>query len=85
MRAPTILVVEDDTALCEFFEVALTGEGWTVVCATNGPDAIRLAADHPPVLVVLDFAFHPRRWRDGRQGAAQPARSGPADRADHSG
>jgi DNA-binding response OmpR family regulator len=51
----TILVVDDEEAIAEAVRKRLESEGFRVVVAGDGPDAIRLHAEHQPDLVVLDL------------------------------
>jgi len=51
----TVLVVEDEDAIAEAVRARLQSEGYQVVVASDGPDAIRLHAEHRPDLVVLDL------------------------------
>lgn len=51
----TILAVDDEADLLLIIKTALFSEGFNVITATNGPDAIALANENPPDLVILDF------------------------------
>src|SRR5579859_7068035 len=51
----TILVVEDDVALCDLLRTHLEADGHTVVQAFNGPAALVAAEQHHPHLIVLDW------------------------------
>jgi DNA-binding response OmpR family regulator len=51
----TILVVDDEEAIAEAVRKRLESEGFRVVVAGEGPEAIRLHAEHHPDLVVLDL------------------------------
>ena len=53
--AQTVLVVEDEDAIAEAVRARLQSEGYQVVVASDGPDAIRRHAEHRPDLVVLDL------------------------------
>ncbi|HUR52776.1 MAG TPA: response regulator [Gemmataceae bacterium] len=55
VSSQTILVVEDDPTVREAVSAALTRKGYNVVTADDGVDAIRLAADHPPDLAVVEM------------------------------
>jgi DNA-binding response OmpR family regulator len=55
MSERTILVVDDEVAIAEAVRARLENEGYLVVVANDGPDAIRLHAEHHPDLVVLDL------------------------------
>ncbi len=54
---PTILVTDDDPHLREVVRYALARQGFTVVEATNGLEAIAAVARHHPDLVVLDVVM----------------------------
>ncbi len=49
-----ILAVDDETDLLLIVKTALTSEGFDVVTATNGPDALALAEDERPDCILLD-------------------------------
>jgi DNA-binding response OmpR family regulator len=51
----TILVVDDEEAIAEAVRKRLESEGFRVVVAGDGPEAIRLHSEHRPDLVVLDL------------------------------
>jgi CheY-like chemotaxis protein len=54
--APTILVVEDDAATRGWMDATLRGQGYNVVTATDGREAMdRLRADPAPDLILLDM------------------------------
>lgn len=51
----TLLVVEDERSLREPLEFLLTREGYTVVTAEDGVEALRLFHTHPVDLILLDL------------------------------
>ncbi|MGZ5128083.1 MAG: response regulator [Actinomycetota bacterium] len=55
MSEQTILVVDDEEAIAEAVRARLESEGYQVVVAHDGPQAIQLHAEHRPDLVVLDL------------------------------
>jgi DNA-binding response OmpR family regulator len=55
MSGRSILVVEDEEAIAEAVRVRLASEGYEVRVAGDGPEALRLAGDERPDLVVLDL------------------------------
>ena len=56
-RGRTVLLVDDDTTNLETLGEVLRGEGYTVVCARNGAEALAcLRAAHPDV-VMLDYVM----------------------------
>jgi two-component system, OmpR family, KDP operon response regulator KdpE len=52
-----VLVVDDEIAIQRFLRVALGGEGWIVLEAATGEDAIRTLALQKPDLVLLDLGL----------------------------
>ncbi len=50
----TILLVDDEPTLRETLAEALEGEGWSVVTAADGPEAIERFRSERPDLVLLD-------------------------------
>jgi len=54
-RNSLILVVDDDPSIREFLVLMLEEEGFATAEAANGWDALRVAARHPPSLVVSDI------------------------------
>jgi len=53
--AMKVLLVEDSKFLRVSTERALTKAGYEVVCAGDGEEALRLAREHLPALVLLDM------------------------------
>lgn len=51
----TILVVDDDLTLREMYEERLKQEGYIVVGAADGEEAIKKAQDQMPALIILDI------------------------------
>jgi len=50
-----VLVVDDDQAIREVIAEVLRDEGYEVVCAENGEQALRELQRDPPNLVLLDL------------------------------
>ncbi len=50
-----ILVVEDETFLVKIYSVKLKKVGYDVSIATDGEEAVRLAAEVKPDLILLDL------------------------------
>ncbi len=50
----TILLVDDELDILEIIEYNLTAQGYNVVTALNGVQAIKKAKKHKPKLVILD-------------------------------
>ena len=55
MNAPKLLLVEDDPALAELLEFRFAGEGYAVRSTGDGDEALLLAAEDAPDLVILDW------------------------------
>lgn len=59
MKSPTdtaqVLVVEDERAIASAVRRGLIFEGYTVTVAETGPQALDIARDHMPDLIVLDI------------------------------
>ena len=54
MARPTILVVDDEPALCRFVAASLSSRGFDVVTANNGPDALEAYRHSAFDAVLLD-------------------------------
>ncbi|PKQ29795.1 MAG: DNA-binding response regulator [Actinobacteria bacterium HGW-Actinobacteria-10] len=54
-QTPQVLVVDDEEAILEFVSYNLRKEGYEVTCATDGDEAVALAAQNPYDLVILDI------------------------------
>jgi DNA-binding response OmpR family regulator len=52
---PTVLVVDDEAAIAEAVRARLESEGYRVLVAGDGPEAIRICDASSPDLVVLDL------------------------------
>ena len=53
--AATVLVVEDEPALLDVLEYNLRRQGYRVLLATDGVQALELARQHRPEVIVLDI------------------------------
>ncbi|MEK6793300.1 MAG: fused response regulator/phosphatase [Spirochaetota bacterium] len=54
-RSEKILIIDDNDDFCQFMKLLLETEGYTVITANNGDDGLRLAIDHLPDCVILDY------------------------------
>lgn len=52
---PRVLIVEDEPRMRELLLRAITGWGFEAAAARSGEEALRLAADDPPHIAVLDL------------------------------
>ena len=55
--APLVLVVEDSDAIRAAFTILLEESGYAVATAATGAEAVRLAAERAPDLVLLDLGL----------------------------
>ena len=55
MHTPLILVVEDDPDILKLMDAALGSEGYRVITAEDGVEALAAARRTPPDLIVLDL------------------------------
>lgn len=58
----TVLIVEDHEDTRELLRIALEGEGFGVITATNGVKLVPLVRSHMPSLILLDMMLP---WVDG--------------------
>jgi two-component system, OmpR family, phosphate regulon response regulator PhoB len=79
VTAPRLLLVEDDPALAELIAFRFRGEGYAVTVTADGDEALLLAEEQPPDLVVLDWMIEGtsgievcRRLRRSKATAAVP-------------
>jgi DNA-binding response OmpR family regulator len=61
-RVPKILVVDDEPKACDLLRLNLEPQGFSVISATNGDDAIRLAWSEKPDFIILDICM---KGKDG--------------------
>jgi DNA-binding NarL/FixJ family response regulator len=53
--AAPVLVVDDDRAFSKFVRLILERAGYETLEAATGEDALRIASDHAPLVVLLDI------------------------------
>lgn len=68
-----ILVVDDDPWIQQLLELVLADEGYTVVIANNGDEALAILDERQPSLILLDWMM-PRM--NGQQFARELSRRG---------
>ncbi len=52
---PSVLIIEDEAALCTLLRYNLEREGYKVYEARNGEEALSVAAESSPDLIILDW------------------------------
>ena len=55
MNGKTILVVDDEPPIRIMLDLKLRQAGFSVICASNGQDAYKLACEQRPDLIVSDY------------------------------
>ena len=55
VSSPKLLLIEDDQALCELLEYRFQAQGYNVRTSADGDDALLMAAEDVPDLVILDW------------------------------
>lgn len=55
MEQKTILLVDDDMVLREMYRFAFSEAGLHVITATDGTEAIALALEHHPSIILMDI------------------------------
>src|SRR5437762_3223345 len=55
MNKPLVLVVDDDHKILRLLRIELSAQGFQVLMAENGPDALEVVERQRPDLVVLDI------------------------------
>ena len=80
MSAPKLLLVEDDTALAELLEYRFENEGYDVRVTADGEEAMVMASEDAPDLVILDWMIEGisgievcRRLRRNKETAHVPS------------
>lgn len=56
-QSPLILLVEDERALRKVMELVLQGEGYEVMTANNGREALAMLEQAPPNLIISDYVM----------------------------
>ncbi len=52
-----ILIIEDEPPIRRFLKASLSNEGYRISEAVSGEEGLRMAAAHPPDLVILDLGL----------------------------
>lgn len=73
----TILIVEDEPLNRDMLARRLSWEGYSVILATNGEQALAMAISEQPDLILMDLGLPViNGWETTRQLKAQPATHG---------
>ncbi len=54
---PEILIVDDEPQIRKLLQINLEANGYKVIQAVNGREALLFAANHPPELILLDIGL----------------------------
>jgi diguanylate cyclase (GGDEF)-like protein len=54
---PTILIAEDSPLYRRLLEQSFSDTGYSLICAKNGTEALRLYAEHRPEIVISDWSM----------------------------
>jgi two-component system, OmpR family, KDP operon response regulator KdpE len=57
MNNPTVLVIDDEIQIRRLLEITLESNQYEVVSAATAREGLRMAASHPPDLVILDLGL----------------------------
>src|SRR5437660_127349 len=57
MNSPLVLLIEDELPIRRFLRTSFSDGNYRLVEADNGRQGLRLAAQHPPDLVILDLGL----------------------------
>lgn len=57
MEQPKIVIAEDEAVLLRGLKDRFTQEGFTVFPAENGAEAVKLALEHHPDMILLDIVM----------------------------
>lgn len=57
MPQPTVLIVDDESAIRQLLDIELSAVGFSVLHASDGETALRLAADEAPSLLLVDYGL----------------------------
>lgn len=58
-KGETVLLVEDDLAVQKIYSTMLRRLGYTVICGSNGDEALRIAGVHPEICLVITDVVMP--------------------------
>jgi len=64
MNKPEILIIDDETQIRRLLEITLESNSYNIRLAESGKEGIRLAANHPPDLILLDLGLPDQSGHD---------------------
>ncbi|MBI3230310.1 MAG: response regulator [Burkholderiales bacterium] len=65
MPRQTIVVLDDDPDLCQFFSTTLESIGFTVITASNSEHVVELVAHHRAILLITDLVMPDHEGMEG--------------------
>jgi two-component system KDP operon response regulator KdpE len=71
MNNLSILVIDDEPQMRKLLSIILESNGYTVSMAATGAEGIRMAASHPPDLILLDLGLPDQSGHDVLQELRQ--------------
>ncbi len=57
MNKATVLIIDDEAAIRKMLAIALESNDYKITMAENAKEGIKLAANHPPDLILLDIGL----------------------------
>jgi two-component system KDP operon response regulator KdpE len=57
MNNPEVLIIDDESQIRRLLEITMESNDYAVVSAASAKDGLRIAASHPPDLVILDLGL----------------------------
>ena len=57
MNNPAILIIDDEAQIRRLLEITLESNGFKVESAETAKEGLRIAANHPPDLIILDLGL----------------------------
>jgi CheY-like chemotaxis protein len=64
MNKEEILIIDDEPQIRKLLEINLESKGYKVIQADNADMGIKLAASHPPDLILLDIGLPDKNGQD---------------------
>jgi DNA-binding response OmpR family regulator len=54
-KQPSVLIVDDEPQIIDFLQMGFVYEGFQVLIATTGPDAMQIASAQQPDIIIMDI------------------------------